>query len=224
MGIAVSLFVVLLVVTGWVLNHTAELGLARLSIQVPWISAWYGLRGEVPATGYTASGRWLIAGENGALLDGKPTDFKLRDVIGMTASDNFFAIASRDELVLVDKQGRLVDRIAAAQLPGGAIERIGAAPSVIVLQGAGTYSSADGVTWTLFEGETDWSAAQPLPPNQREYAKQLAPALSMERIMQDVHSGRVLGRFGSYLIDAMGLLLLLLAGSGLWMFFRHKRR
>lgn len=224
MGITVCLFVVLLVMTGWALNHTAELGLARLSIQVPWISSWYGLGGEVPATGYTASGRWLIANENGALLDGKPINFKLRDVIGMTASGNFVAIASRDELVLVDKQGRLIDRIAAAQLPGGTIERIGAAPNVIVLQGAGIYASADAITWKPFEGETQWSTAQPLPPKQQAYAKQLAASLSIERIMQDVHSGRILGRFGSYLMDAMGLLLLLLAGSGLWMFFRHRRR
>ena len=51
MGITVSLFVVFLVLTGWALNHTAELGLARISVHTPWITAWYGLRGEVPTTG-----------------------------------------------------------------------------------------------------------------------------------------------------------------------------
>ena len=224
MGVGVSLFVIFLVLTGWALNHTAELGLARLSVQVPWISAWYGLRGAVPATGYTAGGRWLIAADDAILLDGKPTAFKLKNVIGMAATGDLIAIASRDELVLMDSQGRLVDRVSATQLPTGPIVHMGSAQNRIVLQGASIYASADGLTWTLFEGTTVWSTAQPLPPDQQEYAKQLAPALSLERIMQDIHSGRILGHYGPYFVDAVGLLFLLLAGSGLWMFFRHRRR
>jgi uncharacterized iron-regulated membrane protein len=224
MGVGVSLFVIFLVITGWALNHTAELGLARLSVQVPWISAWYGLRGEVPATGYTASGRWLIAGDDAILFDGKPTAFKLKNVIGIAAANDLIAIASGDELVLTDPQGQLVDRVSVTQLPTGTIVRIGSAQNRIVLQGASIYASVDGFTWTPFEGNIEWSTTQPLPPNQQEYAKQLAPALSLERIMQDVHSGRILGHYGPYFIDAVGLLFLLLAGSGLWMFFRHRRR
>ena len=224
LGVGVSLFVIFLVLTGWALNHTAELGLARLSVQVPWISAWYGLRGKVPATGYMAGGRWLIASEYGSVFDGKPTAFKLRDPIGMTATLDLIAIASRDELILVDSQGRLVDRVATTQLPTGAIVRIGAAQNRIVLQGTAIYASADGLTWTPFTQDVEWSTPQLLPPNQQVYAKQLAPALPLERIMQDVHSGRILGSYGPFLIDAVGLLFLLLAGSGLWMFFRHRRR
>ncbi len=224
LGVGVSLFVIFLVLTGWALNHTAELGLARLLVQAPWISAWYGLRGAVPATGYTASGRWLIAADDTALLDGKPTAFKLNHVIGMAATSDLIAIASRDELVLIDLQGRLVDRVSANQLPSGPIVRIGGAQNRIVLQGASVHSSVDGFTWAPFEGDIEWSTAQPLPPNQQEYAKQLAPALPLERIMQDVHSGRILGHYGPYFVDAIGLLFLLLAGSGVWMFFRHRRR
>lgn len=223
-GVAVSLFVVFLVLTGWALNHTAELGLARLSVQAPWISAWYGLGGGAPSTGYAASGHWLIVGENGAVFDGKPTAFKLRDVIGMAANLDFIAIASRDELVLLDRQGRLVDRLAADQLPTGPITRIGAAQNRIVVNGATNYSSDDGLTWTPFTEDAEWSDPQPLPIKQQAYANQLAPAVAFERFMQDIHSGRILGRYGPYLMDAVGLLFLTLAGSGLWMFFRHRRR
>lgn len=224
LGVGVSLFVIFLVLTGWALNHTVELGLARFSVQVPWIGAWYGLRGGAPATGYTAGDRWLIAGDDAVLLDGKPTAFKLHDVIGMAATIDLIAIASRDELVLMDPQGRLVDRVAASELPTGQIVRMGSTQNRIVLQGVSIYASVDGLTWTPFEGNIEWSTAQPLPPKQQEYAKQLAPALSLERIMQDIHSGRILGHYGPYFVDAVGLLFLLLAGSGLWMFFRHKRR
>lgn len=224
MGVAVSLFVIFLVVTGWALNHTAELGLARLSVQVPWISAWYGLRGAVPATGYTASGHWLIGGENGALFDGKPTAFKLHAPIGMVATGEFVAIASREGLTLVNSHGRLIDQMTATQLPAGSITAIGTAENQIVLRGAANYASLDGVNWTPFTGEVSWSVAQALPPSQQTLANQLAPALSLERIMQDLHSGRILGQYGPYLMDAVGVLLLSLAASGLWMFFRRKYR
>ena len=224
MGVAVSLFVVFLVLTGWALNHTSELGLARLLVQVPWISAWYGLRGAVPATGYTARGHWLIGDENGALLDGKKTAFELRNAIGMIAADDFIAIASATELVLVDNTGRLIDRIASTQLPVNRIEKIGSSEQQIVLQGASTFASADGVNWQPFQGDAVWSVSQALPSDQQLNAKQLVPSLPFERIMQDLHSGRILGHYGPYLVDAVGLLFLLLAGSGLWMFVRRPRR
>ena len=218
----VSLFVIFLVVTGWALNHTAELGLARLSMKAPWIAAWYGLRGDVPSSSFSAGGHWLVATENGALLDGKPTQFKLANVIGMSTTGELIAIASRDELVLANTQGRLVDRIAVAQLPSGAITRIGSAQNQIVLQGATTFASGDGANWQAFSGAVQWSMTQPLSGEQLAAAKQLAPGIPLERVMQDVHSGRVLGRYGHYLVDAIGLLFLLLAGSGLWMFFRRR--
>ena len=224
MGVTVSMFVIFLVLTGWALNHTTELGLARISVQVPWIGAWYGLRGAAPTTGYMASGHWLIAGENGVLLDGKRIAIDLREVQGFVAMSDILAIASRNELALLDTHGRLIDRITAAQLPPGKIERIGAAQNQIVLQGATSNASADGLSWAPFSGNAAWSAAQALPPDQEAYAKQLMPSLPLERIMQDIHSGRILGHYGPYLMDAVGLLFLLLAGSGLWMFFRHRRR
>ncbi len=224
MGVAVSLFVVFLVLTGWALNHTAELGLARISVQVPWITAWYGLRGAVPATGYTARGHWLISDENGTLLDGKKPSFELRNAIGMIATDDLIAIAGRTELALVDNTGRLIDRIASNQLPINPIEKIGLSEQHIVLQSTSAFASTDGVNWQPFQGDAVWSVSQALPPDQQAHAKQLAPSLPFERIMQDLHSGRILGHYGPYLMDAVGLLFLLLAGSGLWMFFRRPRR
>ena len=223
MGVIVSLFVAFLVLTGWALNHTAELGLARTLVHTPWITAWYGLRGEVPATGYIASGHWLIATESDALLDGKPIPTKLTGAVGVAATNEFIAIASRDRLVLLDRQGRIVDELSGNQLPGNPISAIGTAQNQIVLRAESDFASSDGTTWTPFTGEAHWSTLQPLPPSQQAIATQLVPALALERIVQDLHSGRILGHFGPYLMDAVGLLLLFLAASGLWMFFRRRR-
>lgn len=224
MGVAVSLFVIFLVLTGWALNHTAELELARLSIKAPWITAWYGLRGSAPSTGYSAGGHWLISNENGTLFDGKPMAVSAANAIGLAATSDFVAVATKADLFLLEKNGRLIDQVGTAQLPSGAIHNIAVVDNKIALQGSTTHISADGVNWTPFNGAATWSTPQPLPPEQLQLANQLLPGLPLERVMQDIHSGRILGRFGPYLMDAVGLVFLLLAASGLWMFFRHRRR
>jgi hypothetical protein len=224
MGVVASLFVIFLVLTGWALNHTAELGLARLSIKAPWITAWYGLRGTVPSMGYTASGHWLISNENGAMFDGKPMSASMANAIGLATTSDFVAVTTKDNLFLLEKNGRLIDQIGTAQLPSGGINRIAVVDDNIVVQGSTIHASADGVTWTPFHRDAPWSMPQPLPLEQQKFANELLPGLPLERLMQDIHSGRILGRFGPYLMDAVGLLFLLLAGTGVWMFFRHRRR
>ncbi len=41
--------------------------------------------------------------------------------------------------------------------------------------------------------------------------------LLLERVLLDVHSGRILGAWGVYLVDAAAVLFLGLVLSGLWM-------
>lgn len=39
----------------------------------------------------------------------------------------------------------------------------------------------------------------------------------MERVILDLHSGRLLGNYGVYFSDIVALLMVFLAGSGLWL-------
>ena len=46
--------------------------------------------------------------------------------------------------------------------------------------------------------------------------------LPMERVMLDLHSGRILGRWGIYLVDAAAILFLVLAISGVWLWGKRR--
>ena len=46
--------------------------------------------------------------------------------------------------------------------------------------------------------------------------------LSMEKLILDVHSGRILGRFGVILVDLAAVLFLLLSITGTWIWIRRK--
>jgi hypothetical protein len=46
--------------------------------------------------------------------------------------------------------------------------------------------------------------------------------LPLERVILDIHSGRILGQAGVLLIDFMAILFLLLAMSGVWMWVKYR--
>jgi uncharacterized iron-regulated membrane protein len=48
--------------------------------------------------------------------------------------------------------------------------------------------------------------------------------LTWERLLLDLHSGRVLGPVGVLIVDAIGVVLAMLAMSGLAMWLLHRRR
>jgi hypothetical protein len=50
------------------------------------------------------------------------------------------------------------------------------------------------------------------------------PGISLERLLADLHSGRILGREGPLLVDLLGLALAALGLSGTWVFARSPRR
>jgi hypothetical protein len=63
-----------------------------------------------------------------------------------------------------------------------------------------------------------------LPRAIREQIPAVQQWLSWERLLLDIHSGRVLGRFGVLLVDSVGIVLGTLATSGTAMWWLHRRR
>jgi hypothetical protein len=70
-----------------------------------------------------------------------------------------------------------------------------------------------------------WSTPTPLAASDREaYAQRLAPGISLQRVLLDLHSGRFLGRFGPLFFDLVATFLTILALSGAWMFLAPRLR
>jgi len=69
-----------------------------------------------------------------------------------------------------------------------------------------------------------WSASGDIPKDLVEQLLILyrGKGLPLERVILDIHSGRILGQAGVLLIDFMAVLFLLLAMSGAWMWFKYR--
>ena len=57
----------------------------------------------------------------------------------------------------------------------------------------------------------------------RDAKDYLANILTLERVLLDLHSGRIMGAVGPWIMDAAAILLLVLALTGIWMWTALRR-
>ena len=227
-GVITALFLLFLAISGLALNHTDVLSLAKRDVKATWLMHWYGLKSTIPTQGYffkdgylaTADGRWVMDGH----LLRKGAD---QPLVGAVTWAETRAIASVETLYLYTPQGQLVDKLSDAELPDKPIKQLGLAGDKLVLETVhGSFVSSDALTWLQYNGEQPiWSKWQTLPSNElSEVKKAFAPSLPLERIILDLHSGRIFGRYGPLLMDLAALVLIVLSISGVWIYLRIVRK
>jgi uncharacterized iron-regulated membrane protein len=226
LGAAAGLFLIWLAATGLLLNQTAAWQLDRVTIAWPWLMQWYGLRAEPPLAGWSAQGHWLATVDDDAVLDGMRLAPAVHAPLGLASAGGLLYVATVDSLVLLQPDGTRVDVLRSPPLPVASIRRIGTTGDRVVIQDLDIYASADGESWSPVAGQgVHWSLPQPLPPALRERMARLArPHLPLSRVLADAHSGRLFGRYGATVIDAVALMAVVLAASGLWLWLRSLRR
>jgi uncharacterized iron-regulated membrane protein len=226
LGVTAALFFIVLIVTGMALNHTERLGLAHRFIQSASLARWYGLPPPQLLAVVDADGSF-IATSNVWLYRNQRLPGSGGKVTGVIRTPIMLAVATAQSLNLFTPTGELIDTLRGTALPGFPITALGRRGDRLIVQTPQAhFSSADGLVWQQTPGDgTVWSRS--LPPDPKTIARaseQLAPALPLERIMLDLHSGRLLGRYGPLFIDAAALILLGLSLSGVWIQWRSWRQ
>jgi hypothetical protein len=229
LGLLVAVFALLLAVTGIVLNHTPELGLDRRFVDWPWLTRAYGdASTDQPA--FQLGERWLSRSADGRVyLDTREVASCSGELVGAVAANELVYAACARELLLITFAGELVESISGSTGLPAPLTGIGVAGTEVVVQATGR--------WWLADLElADFSAPAPggeiisqlasarLPAEVREGIPAPAAWLTWERLLLDVHSGRVLGRLGVLWMDLMAVLLCGLALSGIAMWWLRRRR
>lgn len=221
-GTSAALFVIWIVISGWLLNHSDSLGLAQVEFHNAWLAKWYGLPVQSPETMFATGTHTLITNDDNVIFDGHSLGLQKMHPIGMAQSQKFVAIASENFLLLLDHEGHMVDSLNSNDLPSPHIDKIGVGCGGIALDNKGEIvASSDGIEWQPCRDTIEWSAAQAMPAEQfKRFQNLLAPNISLEKLVVDLHTGRFFGRYGPWVIDIVGGCLLLLALSGLWLYAR----
>jgi hypothetical protein len=222
-GLFAVVFLLFLVITGFMLNHSDTLGLEKPQVKLKWLMRWYGLKGETPTQAYTC-GHNLLAWANGKWALGQALlGADLPQPLGAEEAGGVCYIATTNGLYLFLPDGRLVEKISGKSLPGEPLQALGIRTKCIALKtAAGIYFSDDGTSWRSENGgNVNWAMRQALTPElQRQFSDTLAPSLPLQKVLQDFHGGRIFGRYGPLFMDFIGLCLMGLGLSGTWMFWR----
>ena len=229
-GVFAAVFVLLMVVSGITINHSNDLGLDQRPVSQPLLLDWYGL--EEPAFIYSfATGtNWVSFAGSQLYLDGESVS-AISNGIGAIASGELLIAAGSDELLLLDTDGRLVERVAWAGADAGPVEAIGSLPNggVAVKSMQQVWlSNSDLINWQKLKDTSmhpQWSFSTPAPEEIQQAIKQhyRGDKLNLEQLLLDLHSGRIFGSMGILIYDLLALALGFLAISGMILWLRGRR-
>jgi hypothetical protein len=230
LGIILILFIIWLSASGILLNHTSDLHLDKQPVHQQFLLGLYGIERPLIQS-YQLGEQWVSHSGEHLYVNStqiSPCSSGLLGVgIATTSSPAIIAAACGDEIVLLTEQGELIERINSSyQLP---------LPLQVLGQCETLKQSlcfkADNRSFTLNVNEVSWAEtsqniialSSTKPPAALQTAlEQNTVSLHWERVILDLHSGRLLG-LGPWLMDIVGILLIVLGLSGLGIWLFHKR-
>lgn len=199
-GATLVAFVLFLSVTGIALNHSGDLGLDRQHVRWTWLLDAYGMGDPKPYAGMATLGELLVVGDG-----------------------------QRAHLLLAS--GELVESMDLSALLAGPISRVGRADGRAILESGGALYRSDAeltdfVPWAAGNASNVAWSPEILPATPGLESIDTAwrgYGLTVERVLLDLHSGRILALPGRLLLDAIGLGLIVLSISGLVLTRRRAR-
>ena len=232
MGVVAALFVLTLGFTGLCLNHVSSWGFDSKALRSPALLGLYGMSQMGEVVSYPLG--------NGYISESEQQLFYGRDAIGSCDGALVGAVlvaaqvvlACERQLLLLTPTFELIEKIGPALGLPLAVERLGVSGEQLLIDTTAGYffASLDTLSWTptgpaLSQVPVRWSTASPPPEALRQALAKVAGSddITYERLLLDIHSGRILGEWGVYLVDVMALLFMLLAMSGLviWLKGQH---
>jgi hypothetical protein len=227
-GAGAAIFILLMVLSGLAINHAEGLKLQQRLVSQPWVLDWYGLDEPGDIRSFNAGGRWLSFVGSQLYHDGNPVS-PLANGIGVVFDGTMIIAAGSNELILLDNNGVLIERVPWNQPEP--IESVGLLnEEAIVIKTASGLWQADAqlFQWQSID-ETDvtplWPSSESAPSEIRQAvtAQYRGSGMSLERLVFDLHSGRIFGSVGVLVYDFLALLVGFLAISGLVLWARGRK-
>lgn len=226
LGLAVSLLVIVLSITGILLNHTEEFELDSSHVKSEFLLKWYGIKKPI-INSYPVGKNWLSHVGDKLYFNELLVEKEISPIIGAIAMKNFIAVATQNELILLTPNGEKIERLDATTGVPGNITAVGTDSSaqLFLMTDKVIFQANDDVTeWTHSKDKNiTWASASALPSKLESAINTLfrGKGLTKERVLLDLHSGRILGKAGPFIMDLSAILLLILSLSGCWMYAKR---
>ena len=230
-GASVVVFVVFLAISGITLNHATDLGLDQRYVSWSWLLDAYGIESPQPTASFSDAGnRATLLGER-LFLNGRDTGQRVTSLAGVVVIDPLVLAAGSHTARLFMTEGDLVEAIDLSAILPGPIERIGRVNARAIIQSNDQLFRSDSEI-SVFEPwdgnpstDVKWSMAS--SPDAEEVAALdtawRGRGVTIERVILDLHSGRLFSLPGTLFMDLVALCMIVLGLSGLLLSSRYRR-
>jgi len=229
-GLSLVLFILFLSMSGIALNHSGGLELDRRYVSWSWLLDAYGLQVPNASMSFVDSGHRATQLGERLFLDGQDIGQSDSSLTGIAALGSLVVIGGEQRVYLLTAKGEFVEAIDPGSEPNGRIERVGRSGNRAVLQISGKQyrSDADIAEFEEWHDDTPgyWSVAS--APDALETAlletAWRGRGVTVERLLLDLHSGRIFGGAGTLFMDLVAAFLIVLSLSGLILSRRRASR
>lgn len=222
LGMLVALFLILLTASGVLLNHTENLGLAQQPVSGFIGSVLYDLDDVTEVEAWQVNGQWLYAMNHKLYLEAIQVDYCDGALVGVVALEQLLIALCARELIVLDHGGQLVERISVSDgIPSGVTALAQSDDGLVfrVKDGLRLFDidSLESSPWSEGDVSIQWSSSLPLPEYLLDQLQISVPEINLERLILDIHSGRILGSWRQWVMDLLAILILVLAVGGIVM-------
>ncbi|MEP5567227.1 MAG: PepSY domain-containing protein [Halioglobus sp.] len=235
LGVAVSLLLIWLALSGIALNHSADWGLDQIAGPELLQSVYSG--DTIEFTSYRAGDVWVSHNGGSTLyVQGKELGYCSQPFVGAVEFDGELVAACGDQLLLMTPAAELIESIDIAYDLETMPTSIGISEAGIWLRGEEGIYLAD-LSSLIFDSaphakESIAWASPGLHGKEIQVLLEQASfgsGVSLTQMLLDLHSGRFFGKMGTLGMDVVAIVLILLATSGVWVWstkpgrFRRKK-
>lgn len=220
-------FVMILSITGLILNRAEKFNLNQIMVQNDIVSSLYSQPPNASPVHFKAGEQWLSWLEGRIYLDGEFFSQNTSLPVGAATLNDLIIIGTADGLSLYMKDGTLMETIP------GKILAIGQPSTdyIIIDTPNGVYRPDNDFITRQKTSETIASSDDLVQPPQQIRQKIIqdfrGQGVTLSRLILDLHSGNIMGPYGSYIMDLAAISLIFLGITGLFKrkkSDRHKRK
>jgi hypothetical protein len=226
-GLLASVFVLVLTLTGLALMQTDAFDLDSRYIDDDRLLNWYGVRPAPPPLSFRVRDHWLAQLGDRVYFNNRLVTKLDGQLIGAAPLSDELLIATTSDLIVITGDGEVAEKLGPLD---DAPRQIGidTAGNIIVRTAAGNrrYDPLSGeLANTAPALSVRWSLEATLPDalSQTLAREFRGSGLSLERVLLDLHTGRLLGSLGVLIVNTASVLLLVLVISGFVMWVRRPR-
>ena len=226
LGLSSLVFLILISASGLILNHADTLGMSRHAAP-GWLLRIYNVEPPPISSAFTAGGVLFATSEQILFADGTELAKNADPLIGAAIFDGGLIAATSNEFFLTSVDAALVERFAPDM--AGPMIHLGTDGQRIIVATQKGYVDLDPHHMTLSSvviEPMDISWSRPVIPTKEQTqqlgAAALGQALNWERVLLDLHSGRILPTAGRYIADITAICLLYMCLTGVMLWFRRR--